>query len=73
MTPCEKILDAAIAEKADIIGLSGLITPSLEELVSVAKEMERRNFKVRPLVVVPGPSPSPLTGDGRWCYGRCPC
>ena len=37
MTPCEKILDAAVAEKADIVGLSGLITPSLEEMVNVAK------------------------------------
>lgn len=50
MTPCEKILDAAIKEKADFIGLSGLITPSLEEMMHVAKEMERRNFKV-PLLI----------------------
>jgi 5-methyltetrahydrofolate--homocysteine methyltransferase len=46
----EKILDAAIAEKADIIGLSGLITPSLDEMVHVAREMERRGFHV-PLLI----------------------
>src|SRR5438105_3544154 len=42
MVPCEKILDTALAEKADLIGLSGLITPSLDEMVHVAREMERR-------------------------------
>lgn len=50
MVPAEKILDRAIEENVDIIGLSGLITPSLEEMVSVAKEMERRNFHV-PLLI----------------------
>ena len=50
MVSAEKILDAAIAEKADIIGLSGLITPSLDEMVHVAREMERRGFKV-PLLI----------------------
>jgi len=50
MCPCEKILETAIAEKADIIGLSGLITPSLEEMVNVAKEMERRKISV-PLLI----------------------
>ena len=44
MTPCDKILNTAIEENADIIGLSGLITPSLEEMISVAKEMERRGI-----------------------------
>lgn len=47
MVPCEKILDTAIAENVDIIGLSGLITPSLDEMIFVAKEMSRRNMKVR--------------------------
>ena len=42
MVPTQKILDTAIAEGAEIIGLSGLITPSLDEMASVAKEMERR-------------------------------
>ncbi len=41
MVPAEKILEAAVREKADVIGLSGLITPSLDEMVHVAKEMER--------------------------------
>jgi 5-methyltetrahydrofolate--homocysteine methyltransferase len=50
MAPCEKILDAALEHKADIIGLSGLITPSLDEMVHVAKEMERRGLKL-PLLI----------------------
>jgi 5-methyltetrahydrofolate--homocysteine methyltransferase len=50
MVPAEKILQAAIDENADVIGLSGLITPSLEEMADVAKEMERRGFKV-PLLI----------------------
>ncbi len=50
MVPANKILDAAIAEKADIIGLSGLITPSLDEMVHVAKEMERRGMNL-PLLI----------------------
>jgi 5-methyltetrahydrofolate--homocysteine methyltransferase len=50
MVPCEKILERARAEKADLIGLSGLITPSLDEMVHVAKEMERQGFKL-PLLI----------------------
>jgi 5-methyltetrahydrofolate--homocysteine methyltransferase len=50
MVPCEKILERAKLEKADIIGLSGLITPSLDEMVHVAREMERTAFKV-PLLI----------------------
>jgi cobalamin-dependent methionine synthase I/methionine synthase I (cobalamin-dependent) len=50
MTPCHTILDAAAEHKADIIGLSGLITPSLDEMVTVAREMQRRNLKV-PLLI----------------------
>jgi 5-methyltetrahydrofolate--homocysteine methyltransferase len=50
MVPCEKILERAKAEKADMIGLSGLITPSLEEMVHVAREMERNGFKL-PLLI----------------------
>ncbi len=42
MVPADKIIQTAIDEKVDIVGLSGLITPSLEEMVHVAKEMERR-------------------------------
>jgi cobalamin-dependent methionine synthase I len=47
MVPCEKILERAKQEKADIIGLSGLITPSLDEMVHVAREMERTGSKCR--------------------------
>jgi 5-methyltetrahydrofolate--homocysteine methyltransferase len=50
MVPCEKILDRAKTEKADVIGLSGLITPSLDEMVHVAREMERQGFKL-PLLI----------------------
>ena len=50
MVPAEKILKTARDENADIIGLSGLITPSLEEMAHVAKEMERQGFKV-PLLI----------------------
>ncbi len=50
MVSCEKILERAKLEKADLIGLSGLITPSLDEMVHVAKEMERQGFKL-PLLV----------------------
>ena len=50
MVPANKILDTAIAEKADMVGLSGLITPSLDEMASVAKEMERRGLEL-PLLI----------------------
>ncbi len=50
MVPADKIIDTAINTKADIIGLSGLITPSLEEMVHVASEMERRKVAM-PLLV----------------------
>jgi 5-methyltetrahydrofolate--homocysteine methyltransferase len=50
MMACQQILDAAREHKADVIGLSGLITPSLEEMAHVAKEMERQGFKI-PLLI----------------------
>jgi 5-methyltetrahydrofolate--homocysteine methyltransferase len=50
MVPADKILKAAIDEKADLLGLSGLITPSLEEMVHVAKEMERTGMNI-PLLI----------------------
>jgi 5-methyltetrahydrofolate--homocysteine methyltransferase len=50
MVPCDKILATAREKNVDIIGLSGLITPSLEEMVHVAKEMERSNFSI-PLLI----------------------
>ena len=50
MVPCEKILERAKSVNADLIGLSGLITPSLDEMVHVAREMERQGFKL-PLLI----------------------
>ena len=50
MVPCEKILERAKAVNADLIGLSGLITPSLDEMIHVAREMERNRFKT-PLLI----------------------
>jgi len=50
MVPADKILDTAEKENADIVGLSGLITPSLDEMVHVAREMKRRNMK-QPLLI----------------------
>jgi len=50
MVPCQKILEVALKENVDMIGLSGLITPSLEEMAIVAKEMERQKIKI-PLLV----------------------
>ncbi len=50
MVPCEKILERAKQEQADVIGLSGLITPSLDEMVHVAREMQRNGFKL-PLLI----------------------
>jgi 5-methyltetrahydrofolate--homocysteine methyltransferase len=50
MVPCEKILDTALEQGCDLIGLSGLITPSLDEMVHVAREMERRGIEL-PLLI----------------------
>jgi 5-methyltetrahydrofolate--homocysteine methyltransferase len=50
MVTCDRILKAAIDERADLVGLSGLITPSLDEMVFVAKEMERRGIQL-PLLI----------------------
>jgi 5-methyltetrahydrofolate--homocysteine methyltransferase len=50
MVPADKILDTAKAQNVDVVGLSGLITPSLDEMVHVAREMERREFHV-PLLI----------------------
>lgn len=58
MVPAEKILQIAIDEKADVLGISGLITPSLEEMVYVAKEMKRLNFNI-PLLIG-GATTSPI-------------
>src|SRR5690606_19376188 len=50
MVPADKILSKATEEKVDAIGLSGLITPSLDEMVHVAREMKRQNFEI-PLLI----------------------
>ena len=50
MVPAEVILDRAVAERADAVGLSGLITPSLDQMVGVAAEMQRRGMKL-PLLI----------------------
>jgi 5-methyltetrahydrofolate--homocysteine methyltransferase len=50
MVPTDKILETAKREKVDVIGLSGLITPSLDEMVHVAKEMKRQDFEI-PLLI----------------------
>jgi methylmalonyl-CoA mutase cobalamin-binding subunit len=50
MVPCDRILETAVRERADLIGLSGLITPSLDEMVSVAREIERRGLAL-PLLI----------------------
>jgi len=50
MVPYSKVLSEAIKHNVDVIGLSGLITPSLDEMVTMAKEMERQNFKI-PLII----------------------
>jgi 5-methyltetrahydrofolate--homocysteine methyltransferase len=50
MVPCERILETARRENADFIGLSGLITPSLDEMVNVAREMQRQGFEL-PLLI----------------------
>ncbi len=57
MVPCEKILEEAKKHGVDVIGLSGLITPSLDEMVHVAKEMQRQGMNL------------PLFD--RWCYDQC--
>ncbi len=51
MVPADRILDAAVEHKVDIVGLSGLITPSLDEMVFVASEMQRRGMGDKPLLI----------------------
>jgi 5-methyltetrahydrofolate--homocysteine methyltransferase len=54
MVPADKILDAVEEQQADIIGLSGLITPSLDEMITVAKEAEKRGFGKRSIPILIG-------------------
>src|SRR5262249_59467397 len=60
MVPAGKILDTAVAEGAQAVGLSGLITPSLDEMVSVAAEMQRRGLDL-PLLIGGAPTSPPHT------------
>lgn len=50
MVPCEKIIAEALKNNVDIVGLSGLITPSLEEMIYVAKEFQRKNLQIPILI-----------------------
>src|SRR5438552_7904837 len=50
MVPAERVLDTALEQEADVVGLSGLITPSLDQMVDVAREMERRGMEL-PLLI----------------------
>ena len=80
MVPADVILDTAVAEGADIVGLSGLITPSLDEMVSVATEMQRRELNLPLLIggrhhVAPahrGPGGPGLRRHHGACAGRVP-
>ena len=56
MVPADRILQEAVKHKADIIGLSGLITPSLDEMVHIAREMRRLNMKTPLLIGEPPPA-----------------
>src|SRR5258706_1080694 len=63
MVPCEKILETARRERADLIGLSGLITPSLDEMVHGARGMQRQGL-TGPLLIA-GSTTSPSHSSGR--------
>src|SRR5690606_27794542 len=73
MVPADKILDKAVEENVDIIGLSGLITPSLEEMVHVDKEMKRRNMTL-PLMIGGATTSRTHTAvkiEGEYDHGVC--
>ena len=65
MVPCERILETARREGADMIGLSGLITPSLDEMVHVAQEMQRQGFELPLLIGGATTSPAHTVGEDR--------
>ena len=69
MVACEHILEAAVQHDVDVIGLSGLIYPSLDEMVYVAKEMNRRGFKIPLLLGGAATSKCALACD---VVGLCP-
>jgi len=70
MVSCQKILDAAKQENADMIGLSGLITPSLEEMTNVASEMQRQGFKLPLLIGGATTSPNHTAVKIAPCYSE---
>src|SRR3989344_2115914 len=70
MVPADRILDAAVEHKVDIVGLSGLITPSLDEMVFVASEMERRGFSIPLLIGGATTSRTPTAGKIEPAYRR---
>jgi 5-methyltetrahydrofolate--homocysteine methyltransferase len=72
MVPPEKILQVAKDEKADIIGLSGLITPSLDEMVTVAQEMQRSGFTIPLLIGGATTSPAHTAVKIEPAYSRAP-
>ena len=71
MVPCDRILQTAIDTKADLVGLSGLITPSLDEMVFVAKEMERRQMALPLLIGGATTSPQHTAVKIAPDYSRC--
>ncbi|MCI4644478.1 MAG: methionine synthase [Hyphomonadaceae bacterium] len=72
MVPAEKILDTAVEQGADMVGLSGLITPSLDEMVYVAAEMERRGMEMPLLIGGATTSPAHTAVKIEPAYGRGP-
>ncbi len=76
MVPAEKILETAKAQSVDVIGLSGLITPSLDEMVHMAQEMERLDFELAVVNRRSHHEPGAYGGEDRsplqWAYRPCP-
>ena len=72
MVPCEKIIETAKAEKADAIGLSGLITPSLDEMVFVAAEMQREGLELPLLIGGATTSPAHTAVKIEPAFGKAP-
>jgi 5-methyltetrahydrofolate--homocysteine methyltransferase len=70
MCHCNKILEAVVAEKADFLGLSGLITPSLDEMVHVASEMKKLGLKV-PLLIGGATTSRVIYSSSPWPFCQC--
>jgi len=69
MISCEKILEEAVKHDVDMIGLSGLITPSLDEMIYVAKEMQRTGMKIPLLIGGATTSDTSIRTRRRACFG----